>query len=103
MCIRESFKEEQIHGDFGNDVNNIIKKENPDWFDDDYNKMIQDICQEAFISESKITDWIFKEVDLDSLQKNGITACLLYTSDAPNDLPRVYFVCVDTTTKQQSK
>ena len=70
--VEATSKEEQIHGDFGIDVINIIKKENPDWFDDDYNKMIQDICQEAFISESKIIDWIFEEGELDFLPKDVI-------------------------------
>ena len=68
--VEATSKEEQIHGDFGIDLINIIKKENPDWFDDDYNKMIQDICQEAFISESKIVDWIFEEGELDFLPIN---------------------------------
>ena len=34
--------------------------------------MIQDICQEAFISESKIVDWIFEEGELEFLPKNVI-------------------------------
>ena len=40
--VEATSKEEQIHGDFGIDVINIIKKENPTWFDDDYNAMIQE-------------------------------------------------------------
>ena len=70
--VEATSKEEQIHGDFGIDLINIIKKENPDWFDDDYNKMIQDICREAFISESKVVDWIFEEGELDFLPKDVI-------------------------------
>tara|TARA_B110000483_G_scaffold12954_1_gene14737 strand:- start:107 stop:841 length:735 start_codon:yes stop_codon:yes gene_type:complete len=70
--VEATSKEEQIHGDFGIDLINIIKKENPDWFDDDYNKMIQDICHEAFISESKVVDWIFEEGELDFLPKDVI-------------------------------
>jgi ribonucleoside-diphosphate reductase beta chain len=67
--VEATSKEEQIHGDFGIDVINIIKKENPDWFDEDYIKMIQEICNEAYISESKIIDWIFEQGELEFLPK----------------------------------
>ncbi len=70
--VEATSKEEQIHGDFGIDLINIIKKENPDWFDDDYNKMIQETCKEAFESESKIVDWIFQDGELDFLPKDVI-------------------------------
>ncbi len=70
--VEATSKEEQIHGDFGIDLINIIKKENPDWFDADYNKMIQETCKEAFESESKIIDWIFQDGELDFLPKNVI-------------------------------
>jgi len=65
--VEATSKEEQIHGDFGIDVINIIKKENPTWFDDDYNAMIQNTCKEAYEAESKIVDWIFEEGELDFL------------------------------------
>ncbi len=70
--VEATSKEEQIHGDFGIDVIKIIKKENPDWFDEDYSKMIQEMCHEAFIAESKIIDWIFENGELDFLPKDVI-------------------------------
>jgi len=70
--VEATSKEEQIHGDFGIDVIKIIKKENPEWFDANYNKMIQETCKEAFASESKIIDWIFQDGELDFLPKDVI-------------------------------
>lgn len=70
--VEATSKEEQIHGDFGIDVINIIKKEHPKWFDDTYHNTIQDICKEAYISESKIVDWIFEEGELDFLPKSVV-------------------------------
>ncbi|WP_340066160.1 ribonucleotide-diphosphate reductase subunit beta [Ascidiimonas aurantiaca] len=67
--VEATSKEEQIHGDFGIDVINIIKKEHPDWFDSAYQVMIQQICKEAYESESKIVDWIFEAGELDFLPK----------------------------------
>ncbi|MEZ4853072.1 ribonucleotide-diphosphate reductase subunit beta [Flavobacterium sp.] len=68
-AVEATSKEEQIHGDFGIDIINIIKNEHPEWFDDAYNKMIQDVCKDAFVSESKIVDWIFEEGEIDFLPK----------------------------------
>ncbi|WP_338732123.1 ribonucleotide-diphosphate reductase subunit beta [Mangrovimonas cancribranchiae] len=70
--VEATSKEEQIHGDFGIDIINIIKDEHPEWFDDNYNTMIQDLCKEAFIAESKIIDWIFEDGELDFLPKNVV-------------------------------
>mgnify|MGYP001168123492 CR=1 FL=1 len=70
--VEATSKEEQIHGDFGIDLIQIIKKENPDWFDFIYEKKIQDMCKEAFEAESKIVDWIFEEGELDFLPKSEI-------------------------------
>ena len=67
--VEATSKEEQIHGDFGIDIINIIKTERPQWFNAEYNTMIQDICKEAFQSESKIVDWIFEDGELDFLPK----------------------------------
>ncbi|TYB78692.1 ribonucleotide-diphosphate reductase subunit beta [Bizionia myxarmorum] len=70
--VEATSKEEQIHGDFGIDLIKIIKAENPDWFDEEYEIRIQDMCREAFESESKIIDWIFEDGELDFLPKNLI-------------------------------
>lgn len=70
--VEATSKEEQIHGDFGIDVIKIIQKENPEWFDEDYSKMIQEMCHEAFLAESKIIDWIFEDGELEFLPKDVI-------------------------------
>ncbi len=70
--VEATSKEEQIHGDFGIDIINIIKKENPSWFDEEHSRMVQEMCKEAFESESKIVDWIFEKGELDFLPKDVI-------------------------------
>ncbi|MRT15528.1 ribonucleotide reductase [Vitellibacter sp. q18] len=67
--VEATSKEEQIHGDFGIDVIKIIREENPEWFDEGYNSMIQEICREAFTAESRIVDWIFENGELEFLPK----------------------------------
>ena len=67
--VEATSKEEQIHGNFGIDIIQIIKKENPQWFDDKHNKMVRDMCVQAYESEKKIVDWIFENGELDFLPK----------------------------------
>ena len=67
--VEATSKEEQIHGDFGIDIIKIIKNENPDWFDEEHALMIQQMCADAFTSESKIVDWIFEKGEVDFLPK----------------------------------
>ena len=67
--VEATSKEEQIHGDFGIDVIKIIKEENPEWFDEAHSLLVQETCKEAYLSESKIIDWIFEKGELDFLPK----------------------------------
>lgn len=93
--VEATSKEEQIHGDFGIDVIKIIKEENPEWFDEDHSLMVQETCREAFISESKIIDWIFEEGELDFLPKNVIKEFLknrFNNSLASIGVPKVFDV-----------
>ncbi len=67
--VEATSKEEQIHGNFGIDVINIIRAENPQWFDKAHELRIQEMCLQAYESEKKIVDWIFAEGELDFLPK----------------------------------
>ena len=68
-AVEATSKEEQIHGLFGIDIINIIKKEHPEWFDEKYNERIKKHCLEAFEAESAIVDWICEQGELDFLPK----------------------------------
>lgn len=70
--VEATSKEEDIHGNFGSEIINIIKSENPDWFDDDFNKLIYSACKKAYTSECRILDWIFEKGELDFLNKKTI-------------------------------
>lgn len=70
--VEATSKEEQIHGMFGIDLINIIKKEHPEWFDDENREMVRTMCIEAYQAESAIIDWIFSEGELDFLSKAEI-------------------------------
>lgn len=65
--VEATSKEEQIHGNFGIDIINIIKKENPSWFTKEHDDMVREICLQAYESESEIVDWIFEAGEIDFL------------------------------------
>lgn len=68
-AVEATSKEEQIHGMFGTDLINIIKKEHPEWFDDSHREMVRTMCIEAYQAESEIVDWIFEKGELDFMSK----------------------------------
>jgi len=70
--VEATSKEEDIHGNFGSEIINIIKEENPDWFDEDFSKLIYSACKKAYTAECKILDWIFEKGELSFLKKNTI-------------------------------
>ncbi len=70
--VEATSKEEDIHGNFGAELINIIKGENPEWFDEDFNNLIYSACKKALKAEVKILDWIFETGELNFLSKESI-------------------------------
>lgn len=70
--VEATSKEEEIHGNFGAELINIIKKENPEWFDAEFEDLIYSACNKAYIAECKILDWIFEKGELWFLSKETI-------------------------------
>jgi len=70
--VEATSKEEDIHGNFGSEVINIIKKENPEWFDEEFNQLIYSASKKAYKAECDILDWIFEHGELDFLPKETV-------------------------------
>jgi ribonucleoside-diphosphate reductase beta chain len=68
-AVEATSKEEQIHGLFGIDVINIIKKEHPEWFDQDFEDEVIAMCHEAYESEQEVVDWIFEKGEVEFIPK----------------------------------
>jgi ribonucleoside-diphosphate reductase beta chain len=71
-AVEATSKEEDIHARFGFELVNIIREENPDWFDKDSINEVNRLCREAFKAESAIVDWIYGDSDLDFLPKETV-------------------------------
>lgn len=59
--------DELVHAQFGMALLAIVKKENPDWFNEDFYHKIELACKKAYDAEVGIVDWIFEKGDLDFL------------------------------------
>ena len=70
--IEATMKEEIIHAQLGMHVINLIKKEYPEWFDEDFYQKIYRACHKAFDAEVRIIDWIFENGEIDSISKASV-------------------------------
>ncbi len=71
-AVEATSKEEQIHGLFGIDLINIIKGEQPQWFDQIFEEEVIGLCEEAFESEKEVVDWIFEKGEIEFLPKSVV-------------------------------
>jgi ribonucleoside-diphosphate reductase beta chain len=94
-AVEATSKEEQIHGMFGIDIINIIKKEHPEWFDDACKDMIINSCHEAYEAECKLVDWIYEAGELDFMPSTNVKEFIknrFNNSLAAIGLPRIFEV-----------
>jgi ribonucleoside-diphosphate reductase beta chain len=71
-AVEATSKEEDIHARFGFDLVNIIKAENPDWWNKDTANEVNRLAREAYKAEAAIVDWIYGETDLDFMPKETV-------------------------------
>jgi ribonucleoside-diphosphate reductase beta chain len=76
--VQATQKEEMLHALLGVFIINEIKKEYPEWFDEDFYKKIERACKKAYEAEAKIIDWIFEKGELDFLTKDVLKEFIKY-------------------------
>lgn len=67
--IGATLLDEGRHGNFGAFLINIIRKENPEWFDQDMEDKIRRNVRKAYKAEVGVLDWIFESGDLSFVGK----------------------------------
>ena len=75
--VEATSKEEDIHGNFGVEIINIIKSENPEWFDAEFEELVYSACLKAYAAECGILDWIFEKGELEFLPKETIKTFIM--------------------------
>lgn len=71
-AIEATSKEEQIHGLFGIDLINLIREEQPEWFDKEMEENVKQACLNSYEAEKDLLDWFFEDGELDFLPKKTI-------------------------------
>jgi len=74
--INATAREEIIHGKFGSHLVNIIRRENPEWFDQEMEDKIRRNARKAFSAEMKVLDWIFEMGDLEFMPRIAVNEFL---------------------------
>ena len=70
--IGATAREENIHAKFGEALITIIRRENPEWFDDEMEAKIRRNVEKAYIAECGVLDWIFEKGELSFLPKVSV-------------------------------
>lgn len=65
-------REETIHANFGEELINIIRDENPEWFDEEMESKVRRNIRKAYKAEENVLDWIFEKGELNFLPKENI-------------------------------
>ena len=68
-AIEATSKEEELHGQFGIFLINLIREEHPEWFDEQMKESIMTEVHKAWEAEEKVIDWIYEDGDLDFMPK----------------------------------
>ena len=59
-AVEATSKEEKIHAEFGFDLVNTIKQENPTWWTDELKEDLVDATLDAYDAEADIVECIFE-------------------------------------------
>lgn len=65
--IEATMKEELLHAQFGMYLIDLIKKEYPEWFNEDFYEKIYRACIKAYKAEVGILEWIFEKGEIESI------------------------------------
>lgn len=59
-AIAATSLEEDVHADFGFTLFDIIRTENPGWFDLRLQNRVSDVVYKAYLAEQKVLDWVYE-------------------------------------------
>ena len=76
--INATAREEILHGKFGSRLVQIIRDENPEWFDDEMEAKIRRSIRKAYRAEMKVLDWIFETGELEFMPRIHVDEFLKY-------------------------
>lgn len=79
--VQATMREERIHSLFGASLIKIIKKENPEWFDEEMEQKIRRNVRKAVEAEKKVIDWMFEGGETEYLKKEYVVEYLKFRAN----------------------
>lgn len=76
--INATARDEILHGKLGAELIKVIRRENPEWFDQEMEDKIRRAIRKAYRAELKVLDWIFEEGELDHISKEEVVEYLKF-------------------------
>lgn len=76
--IQATQREETLHALFGTFLINEIRKEYPEWFNEEFEAKFHRACKKAYEAELGIVKWIFQDGDLEHLSFETVDEFLKY-------------------------
>lgn len=73
--------DEQVHANAGIYIVNIIRKEFPDFFDEETTKHIREVIINSIDIERKILDWIFESGEIETVKKSDLLNFMKFRVD----------------------
>lgn len=73
--------DEQVHANAGIYIVNIIRKEFPDFFDEETTKHIREVIINSIDIERKILDWIFESGEIETVKKTDLLNFMKFRVD----------------------
>lgn len=73
--------DEQVHANAGIYIINIIKKEYPDFFDEELINHVNDVVIKSIDIEAKILDWIFSQGEIETVNKHDLLNFMKFRVD----------------------
>lgn len=73
--------DEQVHANAGIYIVNIIRKEFPDFFDEETSKHIREVIINSIDIERKILDWIFESGEIETVKKTDLLNFMKFRVD----------------------
>ncbi|MEL7378062.1 MAG: ribonucleotide-diphosphate reductase subunit beta, partial [Bacteroidota bacterium] len=87
--------DEQVHANAGIYIVNVIRKEYPDFFDEETVEQLRTIVADSINVESEILDWIFSGGELQDISKENLLNFMKFRVDdsmSKIGLDKMYFV-----------
>lgn len=79
--VQATMVEERLHSLFGATLLKIIRKENPEWFDEEMEQKIRRNVRKAVEAEKKVIDWMFENGEPDYIKKEYVVEYLKYRAN----------------------